>query len=185
MYYTTPRHQVVLCELHCNPIILKNQALRIFMRLVFFLFFFFSTSEPEYLLQPSEASVWDRTALVWRLHHRHWSGSVLQVGCVKIWQLSCFIYSQRYNESFHLEDRSCFFFFYVITFFCNFCLLHWLICPALICLQKENHVPKHCERNRANDRRKGGHRLRLQQSSQERNRHVCTGNHLEQLVLSE
>lgn len=109
MYYTTPRHQVVLCELHCNPIILKNQALRIFMRLVFFFCFFFSTSEPEYLLQPSEASVWDRTALVWRLHHRHWSGSVLQVGCVKIWQLSCFIYSQRYNESFHLEDRSCFF----------------------------------------------------------------------------
>lgn len=86
----------------------------------FFFVFFFSTSEPEYLLQPSEASVWDRTALVWRLHHRHWSGSVLQVGCVKIWQLSCFIYSQRYNESFHLEDRSCFFFFvffYVITFF--------------------------------------------------------------------
>lgn len=40
-------------------------------------------TEPEYLPEPPEASVWDGAASVWSLHHCHWSRPVLQVRNVR------------------------------------------------------------------------------------------------------
>lgn len=52
-------------------------------------------------------------------------------------------------------------------------LIHSPPSHLFVLTQKKNHVPKHCERHRANDRWKGSHLLRLQQPHQEGNRHVC------------
>lgn len=45
--------------------------------------FALSLAESEHLLQPPEAPVWARAALVWCLHHRHWPGPLFQVGSHK------------------------------------------------------------------------------------------------------
>lgn len=50
-----------------------------------------SLAEPEHLLQPSEASVRERAALVRRLHHRHRSGALLQVRCPNCSNRSMFV----------------------------------------------------------------------------------------------
>lgn len=42
-----------------------------------------SVTGTEHFLQPPEAAVWARAAFVWRVHHRHWSGPLLQVGSWK------------------------------------------------------------------------------------------------------
>lgn len=102
----------------------------------------------EHLLQPPEAPVWACAALVWCLHHRHRFGPLLQVGPLKC----------RPHIAGQLMGD---------------CLYFWPPPRLFGSAQEENHVPKHSQRHRADDRREGGHRLRLQQPHQEGNCHVC------------
>lgn len=128
-----------------------------------------SLAESEHLLQPSEASVWERAALVWCLHHRHWFGPLLQVRCLKYSNQSMFV-----CPSLEFDRLSG-------SHGINLCICKSILSPdrlwLTVCLyvptQKENHVPKHCECHRADDRWEGGHCLYCQQPCQEGNRHVC------------
>lgn len=55
-----------------------------------------SSTEPEHLPKPPEASVWNGAASIWSLHYRHWSCSLFQVRNVRTSKpSSCFIYSSN------------------------------------------------------------------------------------------
>lgn len=147
-----------------------------------------SVTGTEHFLQPPEAAVWARAAFVWRVHHRHWSGPLLQVGSWKYCtctasMLHCSIGHEVMPGGKFSCSRWVLAFFWLplhilrIRFVCLLLRSVDLIdCPPshlFVFTQKENNVPKHCKCHGANGGREGGHCFHLQQPHQEGNCHVC------------
>ena len=112
--------------------------------LILLLFF----TEPEYLPEPPEASVWDGATSVWSLHYCHWSRPVFQVRNVR---RACVTFSINHHHDFQ-----------------------WLLkrSDSVLVFQEENNVPKDCGKCRGDCRWEGEDQLRLQQRNQEGNYHV-------------